>query len=56
MRATRVTRPLTFPARTSRERFGNWLGLLALLAGSVAFTPVHAAALPAGHAINYPAR
>lgn len=40
MRATRVTEPLTLPARTWRERLGNWLGLLALLAGSIVFTPL----------------
>jgi hypothetical protein len=40
MRATRVMRPLTLPTRTCRERLGNWLGLLALLAGSIAFTPL----------------
>ena len=49
MRVTRFLRPPTLPART-RERLRNWLGLLALLAGSIVFAPVHAAAPPAEHA------
>ena len=44
MTATWVLRPVTLPARMRRERLGNWLGLLALLAGSVVLAPAHAGA------------
>jgi len=38
-------------ARTRRdERLGNWLALLALLAGSIVFAPADGAAPVAGHA------
>ena len=34
-RVARIAEPLTRPARTRHERLGNWLALLALLAGSI---------------------
>jgi hypothetical protein len=34
-RLTYIAQSLALPARSRRERLGNWLALLALLAGSI---------------------
>jgi hypothetical protein len=44
MRAARVAAESTSLARARRERVGNWLALLALIAGGVVFSPADAAA------------
>ena len=58
MRAARVAAEPTPLARARRERVGNWLALLALIAGSIVLSPADAATASQGtcHPLDSAAR